>query len=179
MGEGWGDFFATILRMKPEYNRTINFDMGSYANGGNGIRKYKYSTSMKMNPETYGVMDNPGYWGVHAKGAVWAEILYEVYWNLVDKLGFTPDWYSASKDHGNTLMFQLVVDGMKFQPCRPSFLDARDAILQAEKQLTKGAHSCELWKGFAKRGLGLGAETGGIFQGRPRKESYKTPPSCT
>jgi len=178
MGEGWGDFFATVLRMRPEHNRSVNFDMGSYANGGNGIRKYKYSTNMKTNPETYGVMDNPGYWGVHAKGAVWAEMLYEVYWNLIDKLGFTTDWYSASREFGNTLMFQLVVDGMKFQPCRPSFIDARDAILQAELQLTNGAHACEIWKGFAKRGLGVGAKVGGIFKGRPRTESYETPPTC-
>lgn len=30
---------------------------------------------------------------------------------------------------GNTLAMQLVLDGMKLQPCRPSFLDARDAII--------------------------------------------------
>lgn len=179
MGEGWGDFFATILRMKADYNRTIDFDMGSYANGGQGIRKYKYSTSLETNPETYAVMDNPGYWGVHAKGEVWAGILYEVYWNLVDKLGFTSDWQSASKEHGNTLMFQLVVDGMKLQPCRPTFIDARDVILQAEKVLIKGAHQCEIWKGFAKRGLGVGAHTGGIFMGKPRTESFKVPKECS
>ncbi|KAI8058170.1 Fungalysin metallopeptidase-domain-containing protein [Syncephalis plumigaleata] len=43
----------------------------------------------------------------------------------------------------------------------PSFIDARDAILQAEKTLTKGAHNCELWKAFAKRGLGHGAMLNG------------------
>ncbi|CAI2196114.1 12647_t:CDS:2, partial [Funneliformis geosporum] len=68
MGEGWGDFFATILRMKPEYDRNKDFDMGNWANGGRGIRKFPYSTSLKTNPETFSVMDKPGYWGVHAKG---------------------------------------------------------------------------------------------------------------
>lgn len=43
MGEGWGDFFATILRMKPEFNSTKDFGMGNWANGDNGIRKYPVS----------------------------------------------------------------------------------------------------------------------------------------
>jgi extracellular elastinolytic metalloproteinase len=93
MGEGWGDFFATIFRMKPDFNSTIEFGMGNWANNGKGIRKYpvsiiietpiktkfldfyltmviflQYSTSLKSNPETYGFIDKPEYWGVHAKG---------------------------------------------------------------------------------------------------------------
>ncbi|KAJ3274973.1 Fungalysin/Thermolysin Extracellular metalloproteinase 5, partial [Borealophlyctis nickersoniae] len=87
MGEGWGDFFATITRTTPNSTRTDVFGMGEYANGGEGIRKYKYSTSKEVNPSTYGFITRPGYWGVHAKGEVWAEILYEVFWNLVDKHG--------------------------------------------------------------------------------------------
>ncbi|RKP10110.1 Fungalysin metallopeptidase-domain-containing protein, partial [Thamnocephalis sphaerospora] len=136
MGEGWGDFVATILRMRPEHTRETNFAMGEYANGGNGIRRFPYSTNTTTNPETFAWMNRAGYWGVHAKGAVWAEMLYELYWNLVDKHGFTEDWYSASPKHGNTLALQLVIDGMKLQPCRPSFTNARDAILQADAQLT-------------------------------------------
>ena len=43
MGEGWGDFFATILRVKPSMDRTVEFGMGDWANGGEGIRRYKVS----------------------------------------------------------------------------------------------------------------------------------------
>lgn len=42
---------------------------------------------------------------------------------------------------------------MKLQPCRPTILQARDAIFQADEQLTGGENSCVLWKGFADRGL--------------------------
>ncbi|KAL1916447.1 uncharacterized protein VTP21DRAFT_5638 [Calcarisporiella thermophila] len=188
MGEGWGDFIATILRMRPEFNSTVEFGMGEYANGGQGIRKYKYSTSKKTNPETYGTMNKPGYWGVHAKGAVWANMLYEVYWNLVDKHHFNPEWFpppttnaTAVREHilgsGNTLMLQLVLDGMKLQPCRPEFTDARDAILQADKLLTGGENQCEIWKGFAKRGLGMGARVvgGDPWGGGERVESFRIP----
>lgn len=54
--------------------------------------------------------------------------------------------------HGNTLTMQLVMDGMKLQPCRPSFFDARDAIVQSDVHLTGGNNTCEIWKAFAKRG---------------------------
>ncbi|KAI9227250.1 MAG: Fungalysin metallopeptidase-domain-containing protein [Piptocephalis tieghemiana] len=180
MGEGWGDFLATIFRMRPNMDRTQIMAMGEYANGGKGIRKYPYSTDTSINPETYGHLSKPGYWGVHAKGAVWAEMLYEVYWNLVDKHGFTKDWYSASPNYGNTLALQLVLDGMKLQPCRPSFTDARDAILLADRQLTDGENECEIWKGFAKRGLGVGARVigGTPWGGGRRKESFVIPERC-
>ncbi|CAJ0631733.1 6023_t:CDS:10 [Entrophospora sp. SA101] len=184
MGEGWGDFFATILRMKEEYNRSVEFGMGEWANGGEGIRAYPVR-----------------YWGVHAKGAVWAGILYEVYWNLVDKLGFTSSWFPPTDEedyswydrsiidgfntnkipkHGNTLFLQLVVDGMKLQPCRPTFINARDAILQADEILTGGENKCEIWKGFAKRGLGVKAKlVGGPDWGGVRKENFDVPTSCS
>lgn len=51
---------------------------------------------------------------------------------------FYNDKYTKTKvpKHGNTLVVQLVVDAMKIQPCRPSFQDARDAILTVRHPLT-------------------------------------------
>ena len=45
------------------------------------------------------------------------------------------------------------------QPCNPSFVQARDAILDADLAPTGGDNACEIWTGFAKRGLGANAET--------------------
>lgn len=59
--------------------------------------------------------------------------------------------------HGNTLSVQLVLDGMKLQPCRPGFFGARDAIIQADKVRTGGENVCDIWKAFASRGLGQDA----------------------
>ncbi|CAO3702936.1 unnamed protein product [Rhizopus stolonifer] len=200
MGEGWGDFIATVIRMNPENTRDDDFGMGDYANGGEGIRNYMYSTSLETNPSTYKIMDGFDYWGVHAKGEVWAEMLYEVYWNLVDRLGFTSDWFPPTPQdtmkvamdpqdldrirqhitsHGNTLAVQLVMDGLKLQPCMPSFLAARDAILEAERLLTGGEYHCDIYKAFAKRGLGVGArleKKGWLDQ---RVESYEIPSVCS
>lgn len=50
---------------------------------------------------------------------------------------------------------------MKLQTCRPSFFDARAAIIQADQVLTNGENFCLLWEGFASRGLGLDAKVEG------------------
>ena len=169
MGEGWGDFLATLLRQQPEYHRGMDFLMGSYVYQGKTIRKYPYSTSMKTNPETYAFIRKYAYWGVHAKGEVWAGILLESYWNFIDAYGFDADWYNGSG--GNNKMLKNVIDGMKIQPCNPSFVDARDAIMQADKINFEGDNQCLLWKGFAKRGLGVKAKAGG-------HESFEVPSYC-
>ncbi|RUS18612.1 hypothetical protein BC937DRAFT_88549 [Endogone sp. FLAS-F59071] len=192
MGEGWGDFFATVIAMQPGDTREKIADVGSWAaNQEGGIRKYPYSTNMEINPETYGMMNQPYYWFVHAKGEVWAGMLYEVYWNLVDKHNFTAQVFppvptgedtEAPLKHilsyGNTLILQLVIDGMKLQPCNPSFVQARDAILQADLVLTGGENQCEIWAGFAKRGLGVEAMRIGAPMGGFRRESFQVPKEC-
>ncbi|KAG0286115.1 Fungalysin/Thermolysin Extracellular metalloproteinase 5 [Linnemannia gamsii] len=181
MGEGWGDFFATMFRQKPEHDYESEFPMGAYSASGNGIRRFPYSTSLKTNPETFKIMDQSQYWGVHAKGEVWAGMLYEVYRNLNLRLPFTEEWYTDDKTkYANTLALQLVVDGLKLQPCMPSFIQARDAILQAEEQLTKGEYKCDIWKAFTKRGLGPKAKViGANFPfGTVRTESFDLPKGC-
>ncbi|KAF9909534.1 Fungalysin/Thermolysin Extracellular metalloproteinase 5 [Lobosporangium transversale] len=181
MGEGWGDFFATMFRQKKHHDYNSEFDMGSYATGDKGIRRFPYSTSLKTNPETFKVMDGPGYWGVHAKGEVWAQMLFEVYQNLHLRLPFTEDWYTKDiTKYANTLVLQLVVDGMKLQPCTPTFIQARDAIIQAEKVLTEGKYRCDIWKAFAKRGLGPNAKVVGANSpfGSIRTEDFNTPSTC-
>jgi len=170
MGEGWGDFWATQLRQRGDYERTKLFPMGDYdTNQVNGIRKFPYTTLMSVNPETYGYITRTGYEGVHAKGEVWCGILWETYWNLVDELGFNDDWYLG--EGGNNVVLQNVVDGLKLQPCNPTFVDARNAILQADQVNYDGKHVCLFWKGFAKRGLGLNALSGG-------REDFTVPAEC-
>ncbi|KAL1942240.1 hypothetical protein VTO73DRAFT_6304 [Trametes versicolor] len=183
MGEGWGDFLATTIRSNKNYS---DYAMGSWAaNRDNGIRNYPYSLNETVNPSTYQTLDKPGYWGVHAIGEVWAQILWVVSQKLIEKHGFVDDLFPPKPledgtipegdfyrkteytadgkpkplvpKHGNSLIVQLVLDGMKLQPCRPSFFDARDAIIAADKALTGGENLCELWEGFAARGLGLDA----------------------
>lgn len=160
MGEGWGDWFATAIRLKPTDTRAKDYAMGDWANG-EGIRPYPYSTNLDTNPLTYSIVGTTGYQAVHRVGTVWASILYEVLWNLEDRWGYRADPFPAFHEgnngthrtavprHGRHLAMKLVLEGMKLQPCYPTFLSARDGILDADKALTGGRNACELWKGFA------------------------------
>lgn len=165
MGEGWSDFFATAIRLKRGDTRATDYVMGAWAtNNPAGIRPVKYSTSMTTNPYTYTTVNSQT--AVHAIGTTWASILYEVLWNLIDKHGKNdgtwPQFSAAGvPTDGKFLAMKLVIDGMTLQPCNPTFVSARDAIIDADRILTGGSNRCELWKGFAKRGLGSGASYNG------------------
>jgi len=206
MGEGWGDFLATTIRSNKVYS---DYAMGAWAaNRAKGIRNYIYSLNDTVNPSTYKTLDSPGYWGVHAIGEVWAEILWVTSQRLIAKHGYSEtlfppqplsngtvpegDFYRSAEykyngqrkplvpKHGNSLMVQLVIDGMKLQPCRPSFFEARDAIIQADEVLTSGENLCDLWKGFSERGLGPDAKVEGRtpWGGGFRTNDFKLPRAC-
>lgn len=166
MGEGWSDFYATAIRLKPGDTRNTNYAMGAWIAGNpRGIRTYLYSTDLTVNPHKYTDVDAlvrriP--FSPHPIGTVWATMLYEVMWNLIDKHGKNdagvPDFNDKGvPTDGKYLSMKLVLDGLALQPCNPNFVSARDAILDADKALTGGENQCEIWKGFAKRGLGQGA----------------------
>ncbi|TLS30654.1 hypothetical protein PpBr36_02753 [Pyricularia pennisetigena] len=161
MGEGWSDFFATAARIKPNDTANTDYPMGEWVNNDpKGIRAYPYSTSLTRNPQTYATTNSLS--SVHPIGNVWATILYEVLWGLVAKHGLQVSTFptfdaNGVPTSGNFLAQKLVLDGMALQPCNPNFVQARDAIIDADQALTGGANKCELWTAFAKRGLGSGA----------------------
>ena len=111
-------------------------------------------------------------------GCFWASMLSEVCWGLVAAHGFTPDLDASWETGGTNLAAQLVLDGMKFQPCRPGFVDGRDAILAADKALTGGENRCTLWTAFAKRGLGTDARQGSSASKTDGREGFALPSEC-
>jgi extracellular elastinolytic metalloproteinase len=179
MGEGWGDFYATAIRLKPNDTRATDYPMGAWAfSNPAGLRPYVYSTNQQTNPHVYNDADKLT--KVHYIGTIWATMLYEVLWNLIEKHGKndadvpTFDSNGVPTD-GKFLTMKLVLDGLALQPCNPTFVTARDAILDADKVLTGGENSCEIWKGFAKRGLGTGA----IYKSNGRTNSFDVPEGCS
>ncbi len=184
MGEGWSDWFALTLTTDPSDTATTARGIGTYVSfqppTGLGIRPTQYSTDMSVNPSTYAwVADVVNISQPHGIGYVWNSMLWEVYWNLVDRYGYNADLYADWSTGGNNLAFQLVMDGMKFQPCRPGFVDGRDAILAADGALTGGANQCEIWRGFAKRGLGASASQGSSLSRTDGVEAFDLPAACT
>jgi extracellular elastinolytic metalloproteinase len=183
MGEGWSDFFGMTLTARPTDTALTARGVGTYVSfqpaDGAGIRPTAYSTDMTVNPATYAsVADTVNISLPHGIGYVWNSMLWEMYWNLVDRYGFNSDLYGKWNTGGNNLAIQLVMDGLKFQPCRPGFVDGRNAILQADVALTGGANQCEIWRGFAKRGLGVNASQGLSTDRTDGVADFNLPASC-
>ncbi|HSF15004.1 MAG TPA: M36 family metallopeptidase [Vicinamibacteria bacterium] len=182
MGEGWSDWWALVLTAKSGNEaRQGTRGIGNYVTyqrlDGVGIRSFPYSTDLTINPLTYG--DAPATGGqVHAMGTIWASALWDMYWNLVNARGFNGDFYDSSSTDGNIVAIQLVMDGLKLQPCNPTFLDARDAILLADLNDYGGANQCSIWRAFAKRGMGVNAKGGNHHNDLNVTEDFSVPAAC-
>ncbi|MEO0038874.1 MAG: hypothetical protein RIQ59_2085 [Bacteroidota bacterium] len=170
MGEGWSDWFALMLSIKPGDVGTTARGMATFVinedTTGAGLRNYPYSTDMSINPETFNTVnlnqvDNGS--GVmvtetHNVGEVWATMLWDLTWAYINKYGYDDNKYTGTG--GNNKVMRLVLDAIKLQPCNPSFVQARNAILAADLATTNGQDYCLIWEVFARRGLGLNANSG-------------------
>jgi len=175
MGEGWGDFFAICMTSQS----TDDFAEGTFAAGGwlllnitpgfsdnyyFGIRRYPYTADMTKNPLTFRHISNgvvlptgppittsgipsPANNEVHNAGEVWCSALWEVFVNLVAK---------HRHEEAENRMLTYVIGGLKLTPPSPTFTQARDGIITAVSVLNPGDLP-EVWAGFAKRGMGVGA----------------------
>ncbi len=189
MGEGWSDFFALMLTLKPTDNSSIGRGIGTYAAGqtttGVGIRPAKYTPNMSENNYTYGKTNGMEYTNsngqlvpdVHSIGFIWASMLWDLHWKYVEKYGFDAD-VAANQASGSGKVLQLVIDGLKLQPCAPTFIDGRDAILAADQASNGGADKCMIWNAFARRGLGLNASAGSKTNINDQVEDFTVPVEC-
>lgn len=170
-GEGWSDWFGLVMTNTPEMTADLPRGIGTYAGGqpttGDGIRTYPYTRDMSVNPHTYADINSES--RPHGIGSVWCAMIWDLFWNLVDVYGYDEDLYEGTG--GNNMAMQLVLDGMKLQPCDPSFPEARDAILLADSMNYDGANHCLIWETFARRGLGASAVQGGT-------EAFDLPRQC-
>ncbi len=183
MGEGWSDFYGAMLSMTASDTGADPRAVGTYLFGqgqnGDGIRTYPYSTDMSINPDTYNAIQ--GSFSVHRIGSVWAEMVWEMAWTLIDEHGFDEDIYNftgdVNQDAGNVMAMALVTEGLKLQPCNPGFVDGRDAIIAADQAIYGGANECLIWEAFAKRGLGFSADQGSSDNVNDGTEAFDLPPS--
>jgi Zn-dependent metalloprotease len=134
MGEGWSDYWAATF-----YGNGV---IGEYVTNNltRGIRRAAYTVPANTVHDSYADLGVGGF-EVHSDGEVWAATL----WDLRQTLG------AAISD-------RLVLQGMKFTPCSPSFLNARDGILMADQNLNSGANRCAIWAVFARHGMGVSAQ---------------------
>ena len=151
MGEGWSDYWAATF-----YGNGV---IGEFVTNNltNGIRRAAYTVPANPVHDSYADIGTGGF-QVHRDGEVWAATL----WDLRQTLG------AAIAD-------RLVLQGMKFTPCSPSFLNARDGILTADQNLNGGANRCAIWQVFARHGMGVSAQGN---NGTTHVAATDIPPEC-
>ncbi|KAF5318591.1 hypothetical protein D9619_010992 [Psilocybe cf. subviscida] len=156
LGEGWGDAMASWMNQNSA--ATKDYVLAPYVvNNDNGLRKFPYSTDKATNPLTYASLRQLN--EVHGIGEVWANMLHNVYAALVDSRGFAEDKLTnPDSTAGNVVFMRLFMDALSLQPCNPTFVEARDAWLAADRARFNGANVCTLSAAFASRGLGAGAD---------------------
>ncbi|KAH6577160.1 hypothetical protein BASA62_001018 [Batrachochytrium salamandrivorans] len=153
LGEGYSDIIAIIFMAKLKDTRKTKKVIGEYVKEcPGGMRRYPYTTDMKVNPLTY--KDAIGETDTHRLGTIWASLLFEVYWNLVDRYGFSANLHDAKQKEGNIVFLQILVGTLMIQPCNPTFESARHAMLAADYAYYNGINKHLINEGFAKRGLG-------------------------
>ena len=175
-GEGWSDWMGLVMTANQGDTPEMVRGIGTYSLGKptthQGIRTHPYSTDMTINPHTY---DNIKTEIVpHGVGSVWCAMIWDLYWNLVDAYGYDADMYYGTG--GNNIAMNLVIEGLKLQPCSPGFIDARDAILLADQTLYNGENECLIWESFARRGLGYSASQGSSGSRNDGTEAFDLPP---
>ena len=171
MGEGWSDWFWLMMQIKTGDTRNDARGIGTFAQNqtisGPGIREFRYSTNMAVNPHTY--TDSNNQWftnattgldqiNVHGLGSIWGVILWDLAWNYIDKYGYDPNIYSGAG--GNNKVMKLVLDAIKINGCNPTIVTGRDALIAADQATTGGQNYCMIWATFARRGVGVGASAG-------------------
>jgi hypothetical protein len=177
MGEAWSDYYAmdylVSQGLEPDTNASGEVLEGKYLMGGESpfrtmaIDCPVASTVANCTSDsseggyTYGDVPTVNGTGpeVHASGEVWAQTL----WDLRKKLG------RKAAD-------MVITRGMELSADDPTFLDMRNAIVQADLAVYGGSHRTAVWKVFAKRGMGWYAGTYDSADGHP-VEDFHVPPA--
>lgn len=185
MGEGWSDWFALMLTMHSGDVGTTPRGMATFVINqdptGAGLRNYPYSSDMSVNPETFNTVnlnqvdDGTGTMvtETHNVGEVWTTMLWDLSWAYINKYGYDDNKYTGTG--GNNKVMRLVLDAIKLQPCSPTFVEARNAILAADLATTNGQDYCMIWEVFARRGLGLNANSGSRDSSIDEVEDFTVP----
>ena len=178
MGEAWSDWYAydflQAQGLQPDAAGVADVRVGHYVGAGQDFIRFE-PIDCKVGQTTGcpGGVNTGGAGGftygdygkvftgpeVHADGEIWVQTL----WDLRDELG-------SQTTEG------IVTEAMRLAPFNPSFLEMRNAILQADLSINGGDNEDAIWAVFAHRGMGFFA---GAFNGDDAQpvENFSLPPT--
>ncbi|MGQ0619387.1 MAG: M36 family metallopeptidase [Panacagrimonas sp.] len=176
IGEGGGDFQALLMLSRPGDDPNGFYGVAGYSltNNATTLRRDFYSIRPLGTPDapgfTYGDLHSPQdtISFAHDNGEIWANALWYARTLLVGRYGFVG---------GTETAMRLQIDGYKFAPSNPDFLDMRDSILIADILTNASTNQCLLWSAFARMGIGLSATSKGQSDSDP-VEAFDTPAAC-
>ncbi|GAB1691179.1 hypothetical protein KRM28CT15_29820 [Krasilnikovia sp. M28-CT-15] len=179
MGEAWSDWYTQDYFVAKGYEKDTAREgdvlVGKYMFGGVTLRSEpmdcQVGSASKACPGTptagrggytygdYGKIYSGGP-DVHTDGEIWAQTL----WDLRKAIGSSKAQF-------------LVTRAMELSPAKPSFLDQRNSILQADLVANRGRLQSAIWKVFAHRGMGFFA---GAVDGTDTDvtEDFSLPPAA-
>jgi len=188
LNEGWSDFFANALQFRKNRNRYTPLELFRYVLDEEHGRKYPITSDMDINPLMYSDLsyNEDEKFSPYKACEIWSVMLHEIFWNVVEVYKNLPEFYKKEYQRityapSNYIVMKIVVDGMKLQPCNPTFISARDSIITAVKNFN-GSNTkllCLFWKGFATRGLGLNAKGKTVKNNKTiYSNDYTVPEEC-
>ena len=185
MGEGWSDFFALVLTTSPSDTATTARGVGSYVSfqpaDGAGHPPDAVLDGHERQPVDVRLDQGHGQHLPAARRRLRLE--HDAVGGLLEprrrSTATTPNVYADWYTGGNNLAIQLVMDGLKFQPCGPASSTAATRSSPPTRRLTGGANQCEIWRGFAKRGLGTGAVQGLSTSRTDNSQDFTVPATCS
>ncbi len=157
--------------------------LGVFAFGTGGTRSEPTDCPVAANPQTPDAVCGgglaQGYGGytyadlgtidgepeVHADGEIWTQTLWELRQRLIADLGAAT---------GTSHLRRLVTTALRLSPPNPSFLDLRNAILQAAAAVLP-ADTSAIWQVFARRGMGYFASTTSADDLHPIADTHLPP----
>ncbi|MGZ5307239.1 MAG: M36 family metallopeptidase [Actinomycetota bacterium] len=175
MGEGWSDWYAE------DFLNNLGYKPDTAAVGDVVMGQITFDEQLRNQPVdcpvgapapcggsqhagpggfTYGDFGEVlGFPEVHNDGEIWLETLWQIRQTL-----------------GPLIAETLVTRGMELSPAAPTFLDMRNAIIQADLTRFAGANATALWAVFAERGMGYFAAS--TSDDVTPIEDISTPPDC-
>jgi extracellular elastinolytic metalloproteinase len=180
MGEAWSDYYAMDYLVTKGYEKDTRHSgellIGKYvAHKAPIIRTMAIDCARRTKAKgcrapdgshggyTYG--DFPsiiGFPEVHASGEIWGQTLWDVRSAL-----------------GHRVADTLITRAMSLSPTSPTFLDMRNAIIQADLVAYRSSHTARLWKIFAHRGMGYFAGAIDGTDGFPAQDFHTVPAPWT
>jgi extracellular elastinolytic metalloproteinase len=163
MGEAWSDWYAMDYLVAEGFEPDDpavqgEVEIAVYADGGNRLLRSEGLDCLRSpvvaecpgsqtagpGGYTFGDLGKvvPGGPEVHGDGEIWGQTL----WQLRRAVGVMETR-------------TLVTRAMELSPPEPTFLQMRNAILQADQANFGGAHKAKIWSVFANRGMGFLAWT--------------------